>query len=65
MQATKRRILEASPIMGQTQNLTIEGKEVPTQEVLSGSRRLQLLRGKNDRGVTGLFFSGSGYSVTR
>ena len=37
MQATKRRILEVSPIMYQTQNLTIEGKEVPTQEVLSGS----------------------------
>ena len=37
MQSTKRRILEASPIMFLTQNLTVDGKEVPTQELLSGA----------------------------
>ena len=37
MQSTKRRILEASPIMFLTQNLTVDGKEVPTQEILSGA----------------------------
>ena len=32
MQSTKRRILEASPIMYQTQNLTVDGKEVPPKK---------------------------------
>ena len=59
MQATKRRILEVSPIMYQTQNLTIEGKEVPTQEVLSGSGGVTAFTGvKTIEGLPGFSLAG-------
>ena len=59
MQSTKRRILEASPIMYQTQNLTVEGKEVPTQEVLSGSGGVTAFTGvKTLEGLPGFSLEG-------
>lgn len=54
MQSTKRRVVEATPIMYQTQNLTINGQEVPTQTGVSGSGGLQAYTGlKTLEGFTG------------
>tara|TARA_R100001594_G_scaffold150410_1_gene211486 strand:+ start:2986 stop:5052 length:2067 start_codon:yes stop_codon:yes gene_type:complete len=59
MQSTKRRILEASPIMYQTQNLTVDGKEVPTQEVLSGAGGVTAFTGvKTVEGLPGFSLAG-------
>ena len=59
MQSTKRRILEASPIMYQTQNLTVDGKEVPTQEILSGAGGVTSFTGvKTVEGLPGLSLAG-------
>lgn len=57
MQSTKRRVVEATPIMYQTQNLTINGQEVPTQTGVSGSGGLQAYTGlKNSRGIYWVWF---------
>ena len=59
MQSTKRRILEASPIMYQTQNLTVDGKEVPTQEILSGAGGVTAFTGvKTVEGLPGFSLAG-------
>ena len=59
MQSTKRRILEASPVMFLTQNLTVDGKEVPTQEILSGAGGVTSFTGiKTVDGLPGFSLAG-------
>ena len=59
MQGQKVRIVEASPIMYQTQNLTVNGKEVPTQASTSGSGGLTAFTGiKTIHGLTGYTLEG-------
>ena len=59
MQSTKRRILEASPIMFLTQNLTVDGKEVPTQTTLSGAGGVTSFTGiKTVDGLPGFSLAG-------
>ena len=59
MQGQKVRVVEASPIMYQTQNLTLNGKEVPTQTSTSGSGGLTAFTGiKTIHGLTGYTLEG-------
>jgi len=59
MQSTKRRILEASPILFLTQNVTVEGKEVPTQTTLSGAGGVTAFSGvKTVDGLPGFSLEG-------
>jgi hypothetical protein len=59
MQSTKRRILEASPILFLTQNVTVGGKEVPTQTTLSGAGGVTSFSGvKTVDGLTGFSLEG-------
>tara|TARA_R100000406_G_scaffold79449_2_gene60498 strand:- start:2790 stop:4856 length:2067 start_codon:yes stop_codon:yes gene_type:complete len=59
MQSTLRRILEVSPVMYQTQNLTVAGQEVPTQETVSGSGGAVAFTGiKTLEGLTGYSLGG-------
>lgn len=59
MQSTLRRILEVSPVMYQTQNLTVAGQEVPTQETVSGSGGVVAFTGiKTLEGLTGYSLGG-------
>jgi len=59
MQSTKRRIIEASPILFLTQNVTVGGKEVPTQTTLSGSGGVTSFSGvKTVDGLTGFSLDG-------
>ena len=59
MQATKRRIVEASPVLHLTQNVTVEGREVPTQETLSGSGGVTAFSGvKTIEGLPGFSLEG-------
>ena len=59
MQAQKVRVVEASPIMFATQNLTVNGKEVATQTTASGSGGLTAFTGiKTVHGLTGYTLDG-------